>query len=277
MQKSKKGVLIAVIVICALVALGACGFLVYKTINSDAGEQTYDNIASSFASNLDAEKTTAAQEETTARPAETKVTKPEVDTDTTENPVNLAELSAMNPDIYAWIYIPDTNVNYPVAQSDEDDNFYLEHDVYKNYSFPGTIYSQACNSLSFNDRVTVLYGHNMLNGSMFATLHNFSDETFFNEHPYFYIYTADRKLTYEVVSAFEYDSRHIMNSFDFKDDAVFQDWLDEAKSPRSVNSNVRDSVNLSLDSKLVVLSTCLNYGDGRYLVQGVLVNDEKTE
>ena len=277
MQKSKKGVLIAVIVICALVALGACGFLVYKTINSDAGEQTYDNIASSFASNLDAEKTTAAQEETTAAPAETKVTKPEVDTDTTENPVNLAELSAMNPDIYAWIYIPDTNVNYPVAQSDEDDNFYLEHDVYKNYSFPGTIYSQACNSLSFNDRVTVLYGHNMLNGSMFATLHNFSDETFFNEHPYFYIYTADRKLTYEVVSAFEYDSRHIMNSFDFKDDAVFQDWLDEAKSPRSVNSNVRDSVNLSLDSKLVVLSTCLNYGDGRYLVQGVLVNDEKTE
>ena len=277
MQKSKKGVLIAVIVICALVALGACGFLVYKTINSDAGEQTYDNIASSFASNLDAEKTTAAQEETTAAPAETKVTKPEVDTDTTENPVNLAELSAMNPDIYAWIYIPDTNVNYPVAQSDEDDNFYLEHDVYKNYSFPGTIYSQACNSLSFNDRVTVLYGHNMLNGSMFATLHQFRDEDFFNSHPYFYIYTQNRKLTYEIVTAFDYDDKHIMNSYNFKDDAVFQDWIDEAKSPRSVNSNVRDSVNLSLDSKLVVLSTCLNYGDGRYLVQGVLVNDEKTE
>ncbi len=142
----------------------------------------------------------------------------------------------MNPDIYSWIYIPDTNVNYPVAQSEEEDNFYLDHDVYKNYSFPGTIYTQSCNSLSYNDRVTVLYGHNMLNGSMFATLYNFSDKTFFDEHPYFYIYTADRKLTYEVVSAFEYDSRHIMNSFDFKDDAVF-----------------------------------------RYLVQGVLVSDEKTE
>ena len=158
-----------------------------------------------------------------------------------------------------------------------EDNFYLDHDVYKNYSFPGTIYTQSCNSLSYNDRVTVLYGHNMLNGSMFATLYNFSDKTFFDEHPYFYIYTADRKLTYEVVSAFEYDSRHIMNSFDFKDDAVFQDWLDQAKNPRSLNSNVRDSVNLGLDSKLVVLSTCLNYGDGRYLVQGVLVSDEKTE
>ena len=243
MHKSKKGVLIAVIVICALIALGACGYLVYKTI----------------ASNIDVEGTTAPKVDGTTKPEETKVARPDkVDTDTKENLVNLEELSAMNPDIYSWIYIPDTNVNYPVAQSEEEDNFYLDHDVYKNYSFPGTIYTQSCNSLSYNDRVTVLYGHNMLNGSMFAT-------------------TADRKLTYEVVSAFEYDSRHIMNSFDFKDDAVFQDWLDQAKNPRSLNSNVRDSVNLGLDSKLVVLSTCLNYGDGRYLVQGVLVSDEKTE
>ena len=278
MHKSKKGVLIAVIVICALIALGTCGYLVYKTISSDAEEKVYDNIASSFASNIDVEGTTAPKVDGTTKPEETKVARPDkVDTDTKENPVNLEELSAMNPDIYSWIYIPDTNVNYPVAQSEEEDNFYLDHDVYKNYSFPGTIYSQACNSISFNDRVTLLYGHNMLNGSMFATLHNFSDKTFFDEHPYFYIYTTERRLTYEVVTAFEYDDRHIMNSFDFSDDAVFQDWLDQAKTPRSVYYNVRDSVNLSLDSKLVVLSTCLNYGDGRYLVQGVLVNDERTE
>ena len=259
MNERKKKLLVAAIVVFALIALGACGFLIYKTINSDTGEREYEKIASSFASDL-AEVTTAPVEEGTSKPEETS-----------------KQMAAINPDIYAWIYIPDTNVNYPVAQSTEDDNFYLDHDVYKNYSFPGTIYSQACNSISFNDRVTLLYGHNMLNGSMFATLHNFSDKTFFDEHPYFYIYTTERRLTYEVVTAFEYDDRHIMNSFDFSDDAVFQDWLDQAKTPRSVYYNVRDSVNLSLDSKLVVLSTCLNYGDGRYLVQGVLVNDERTE
>ena len=276
MNERKKKLLVAAIVVFALIALGACGFLIYKTINSDTGEREYEKIASSFASDL-AEVTTTPVEEGTSKPEETKIVKPAVNTDTAENPVNLEDLAAINPDIYAWIYIPDTNVNYPVAQSTEDDNFYLDHDVYKNYSFPGTIYSQACNSISFNDRVTLLYGHNMLNGSMFATLHNFSDKTFFDEHPYFYIYTTERRLTYEVVTAFEYDDRHIMNSFDFSDDAVFQDWLDQAKTPRSVYYNVRDSVNLSLDSKLVVLSTCLNYGDGRYLVQGVLVNDERTE
>ncbi|MBR1482943.1 MAG: class B sortase [Ruminococcus sp.] len=265
MNKRRNRVLVGVIVVFALIALGACGYLVYKTISSNISAEEYNNVASSF----------APQIEETEDP---KVTRPEnVDTEKAENPVNVAELSETNSDIYAWIYIPDTNVNYPVAQSADEDNFYLDHDMYKNYSFPGTIYSQACNSLNWTDRVTVLYGHNMLNGSMFATLHNFGDTDFFNEHPYFYIYTKDRKLTYEIVTAFDYDSRHIMNSFDFKDDKVFQDWIDQAKNPRSLNANVRDSVALDLNSKFVVLSTCLNYGDGRYLVQGVLVKDERTE
>ncbi len=93
MHKSKKGVLIAVIVICALIALGACGYLVYKTISSDAEEKVYDNIASSFASNIDVEGTTAPKVDGTTKPEETKVARPDkVDTDTKENLVNLADL-----------------------------------------------------------------------------------------------------------------------------------------------------------------------------------------
>ena len=76
MHKSKKGVLIAVIVICALIALGACGYLVYKTISSDAEEKVYDNIASSFASNIDVEGTTAPKVDGTTKPEETKTEEP---------------------------------------------------------------------------------------------------------------------------------------------------------------------------------------------------------
>ena len=189
----------------------------------------------------------------------------------------MAELHAQNPDIYSWIYIPETNVNYPVAQSDADDNFYLDHDIYKGYSFPGTIYSQSCNKKDYSDRVTVLYGHNMLDGSMFATLHRFSDQQFFNENRYMYVYTENRKLTYEIVSAFVYDDRHIMNSFNFLDDAVYAEWQQEALNPRSVSSNVRKDIQLTKNDKMLVLSTCLNGGgEGRYLVQGVLRKDEQT-
>ncbi len=112
------------------------------------------------------------------------------------------------------------------------------------------------NKTDYSDRVTVLYGHNMANGSMFGNLHMFSDEDFFNSHPYFYVYTKDRKLTYEVISAHPY-------------------WLDNAQNPHASFYNTRP-VSLNLNSKILVLSTCANSGDGRYLVQGVLINDEKT-
>ena len=142
---------------------------------------------------------------------------------------------------------------------------------------PGAIYSQSCNSRDWSDRVTLLYGHNMLDGSMFASLHRFENESFFNENPYFYIYTADRTLTYKIVTAFDYDDKHIMNSYDFSRDEVFRSWIDQATAPRSLNANVRSDAPIDLNAKFVVLSTCQNYGDGRYLVQGVLINDERTE
>ena len=286
-ESKKKNILVVIIVVLIVIILCTAGYLVVKQFHLfgvDGGEEF--SVPKTFSTDMGTSPTfinkqdltmpsIAPGTEPTTMPPTTGVVATGIPRD--EDPVDFESLMAMNPDVYSWIYIPDTNISYPVAQSPMDDNFYLNHDVYQDYSFPGAIYSQAMNSREYTDRVTVLYGHNMNNGSMFATLHNFSDKTFFDEHPYFYIYTTERRLTYEVVTAFEYDDRHIMNSFDFSDDAVFQDWLDQAKTPRSVYYNVRDSVNLSLDSKLVVLSTCLNYGDGRYLVQGVLVNDERTE
>lgn len=95
-----------------------------------------------------------------------------------DNPIDFESLQAQNDEIYSWIYIPDTNINYPVCRSNTNDNFYLDHDIYGNYSFSGSIYSQYCNSIYMHDRVTVLYGHNMADGSMFADLYKFTNTDF---------------------------------------------------------------------------------------------------
>ena len=266
MRKNQNKLLIGIIVFFLIVCLAACGYLVFKHLSSNSDAEKYKELVETTAQDTTAQPTSLSEEDAI------EFTQP---SDTNEIGVNLKSLIAENSEIYAWIHIPDTNVNYPVAQSFVDDNFYLDHNIYKEYSFPGTIYSQSCNSKDYSDRVTVLYGHNMLNGSMFANLLQYSDKDFFDKNPYIYIYTVDRKLTYEIVSAFLYDDRHIMNSFDFTDDSVFQSWLDQAQNPRSTNSNARDSVELDLDSKILVLSTCPDYGSGRYLVQGVLISDEK--
>ena len=195
------------------------------------------------------------------------------------NPINFEELTNLNPDLYAWIRIDGTVIDNPVAQSsNSDQNYYLHHNYLGNYEFAGTIYSQKHNTKYFIDRVTVLYGHNMLNGTMFADLHKFSDEDFFEEHDSINIYIDGHILTYKIFAAYEYDDRHILNSFEFHDDEVYEQYLYDCLNPHSSNSNVREGVTLTTEDRILTLSTCTNYNSNkRYLVQGVLINDEKTQ
>ena len=195
-----------------------------------------------------------------------------------ENPINFAGLQALNTDIYGWIYIPNTGIDLPVfqASADKDDNFYMYHNVKGEYEFKGSIYSQRLNKKDFSDPVTVLYGHHMLDDSMFSNLHYFMDKQFFEENEYFYIYTPGHILTYRIVSAHEYDERHILNSFDFSKEELFRDYLDYIMAPRTMVANVRDSVVLTTRDRIVTLSTCTEGGSARYLLQGVLISDEPT-
>lgn len=195
-----------------------------------------------------------------------------------DNPIDFTSLQAINTDIYAWIIVPNTNIDYPILQSySEDDFFYLSRNIYKQYEFAGSIYTEKNNKKDFSDPNTVIYGHDMLNGSMFQNLHKFSDSAFFDSNEYFYIYTPSRKLTYHIFSAYIYDDRHILNSFDFSDKEVFAKYIEEARDPKSTNKNTRKSVEVTADDKIVTLSTCVGYdANARYLVQGVLVKDEPT-
>lgn len=195
-----------------------------------------------------------------------------------ENPINFKELKELNEDLYAWIRIPGTVIDYPVAQSsNSDDNFYLHHNYLGNYEFAGTIYSQRHNTRYFVDRVTVLYGHNMLNGSMFAGLHDFEDPEFFEENQYIYIYTEGHILTYRIFAAYDYDNRHILNSFEFSDDEVYEQYLYDCLHPHSAYANVREGIELTTNDRIITLSTCTNYNSSyRLLVQGVLTDDQRT-
>ena len=196
------------------------------------------------------------------------------------NPIDFDELQAENSDVYAWIYIPKTNINLPVLQHPSDDNFYIDHNRYGAYSVEGAIYSQMMNSTDFSDPVTLLYGHNLKSETMFSQLHYFESEEFFAENDEMYIYTPGHILTYRIVSAYQYDNRHIMNSFDFEDPATLQKYFDFVSNPDALICNVREDVALSAsEDKIVQLSTCT--GDSnrvirRYIVTGELVDDQPT-
>lgn len=222
----------------------------------------------------------AQQQANTPEPATPEQVQPAQPEDSrVQNPINFAELKEQNPEVYAWIYVPGTDVNLPVVQSTTDDNFYLNHNIDGDYAVEGAIYSQSMNAADFSDPVTVLYGHNLVNGSMFSTLHYFENEDFFAQHDTMYIYTIGHILTYKVVSAYQYDDRHILNSFDFSDPNVVRTYFDYVMAPNSLVENVRQGVTLQTTDKIVQLSTCtdtVNHTDTRYLVTGVLTDDQPT-
>lgn len=195
-----------------------------------------------------------------------------------DNPIDFAALKEQNPDVYAWIKVPGTKVDYPVLRSnDKPEDFYLNHNIKQKYEFAGCIYSQMLNSDDFNDPNTILYGHNMNNGSMFASLHNFRKASFFDENKYIYIYTPGHILTYTIYSAYRYDNRHILYSFDFNDKEVFADYLKMTQNPKSTIVNVRKDIEVTADDRIITLSTCITNDNYRYLVQGVLTDDQPTK
>ena len=260
-QANKTNARVSVVVACILIAC-CVGFFGYNGVKSKQTNNFIDSVKN-----------------TSMAPINDINSSDNSDVNVTlQNPINFGDLQENNGDLYSWIYVPNTSVDYPVAQNADDDSFYLHRGTDKSYYFAGTIYTEsAYNSTDYNDRNTVLYGHNMLDGSMFATLHKFEDENFFNENEYFYIYTPDRILTYKIFAAYEVDDRHILKTHDFSDDSVWSDYLNEISNPQSdYTCNSRD-IELSLDSKIVTLSTCTNFrANDRYIVQGVLVDEQTT-
>lgn len=182
-------------------------------------------------------------------------------------------LRETNKDIYAWIYIPETNVDYPVLQSETDDEYYLMHNLDGSYGYPGCIFTQLLNSKDFTDYNTVLYGHNMKNGTMFRTLHYYQNEEFFYNNPYIYIYTENGVLVYEIFAAYNAGDEHILNTYDLRTEEGFASYLDTVKEGAYLGGYIRADVEVTTANHIITLSTCTDQSDERYLVQAVLIND----
>lgn len=193
------------------------------------------------------------------------------------NPINFSVLWGSNVESYAWLYIPGAEINTPVQQSAMDDSFYLTHDQYRNPSPVGCAYTQLANAQDFSDPVTVVYGHDA--DGVFANLHYFEDPEFFANNKEFYVYIPGHILTYTVVSAYQYDDRHILNSFDFSREDVRSEYFASVLNPTSVVRNVREGIELTPESRIIQLSTCMSTQPNtaqRYLVSAVLTHDQET-
>ena len=186
--------------------------------------------------------------------------------------VDFEKLLEMNSDVVGWIRFDEpSEINYPVVQG-RDNEEYLKRTFEANTNKLGTLFVDVNNPGDFSGRNTFIYGHNMKNGSMFAQLLKYKDDSFYKEHPYFYIYTPDGKVrTYEIFSAGVVKDTSDSYIMDYADDAAFQTYIDYIKQ----QSAYPTSAEVTTASKIVSLSTCTNVRDDeRFLVHGVMIKEE---
>lgn len=197
-----------------------------------------------------------------------------------ENPINFKKLKKQNADIFSWIKIDNTNIDYPILYpNDKSNDYYLRKNIKGEYDSQGVIWIENYNDPDWSDPVTVVYGHNIwTKGTRFYQLKKFRDENFFEKNRFIQIYAEGRELKYEIYSAFEYDDRHIMLSYNFLDDKVYQEFIDYTLNPLSLSKNVRKNTVVTTNDKLIILSTCIKGKENmRYLVVGVQREDVKTK
>lgn len=246
---------IVISIVCVLAAAICAAIGIYRYLQQQRAGEEYKEIR---------------DEVKTETPAEEPETAP------VEIPIDFTSLQAQNPDVYAWITVPGTNIDYPILQSGTDNSYYLTHTIDGTESPEGSIFTENYNSKDFEDPNTVIYGHNMKNGSMFQNLHNYQDRDFFDNNRDVTIYTPDAIRHYKIFAAYLYDNRHILESFDFSNPWVYKQYLDQIFSIRDMNSYIDTNTEVGVEDKIITLSTC--YGtqhDVRYLVQAVLVSIEK--
>ena len=189
-------------------------------------------------------------------------------------PVDFAGMWEVNEDVYAWITVPGTVIDYPILQHATDNTYYLNYNIDGSYGYPGCIYTENMNSKDFTDNNTVIYGHNMKNGTMFAGLHKFENAEFFEENTKVFIYTPKREYNYTIFAAYIYDDRHLLYSFDFASEEVYAAYLEDIRNMRSMNALIREDITVTSEDKIITLVTCIgNQPSKRLLVQAVLEDE----
>lgn len=237
-KKRKKGsILTNVILIVAIIVFCVSGFQLVKIYKGyHDGEQAYEEIIDKYVT---------------------------IDNSEEGFSVDFDALKELNPDVVGWIRFDEPAIiNYPVVQGTDNDKYL--HKTFQGYTNTvGSIFVDAYCRGDFEARNTIVYGHRMYNGTMFNDLGEYESEEFWKKYPFFYIYTPDgREMKYQIYSAGIVKETSDIYTREFADDAAFEAFIEETKSC----SNYDTGTEVTVDDKIVVLSTCTGVNDDERLV-----------
>ena len=266
----KKKIYIVLMIVFAIGFFVCMGLFIHNKIVEKKAEEKYEELLDMQLEQSIEESELSVQEEIEEEDILTTL-----GIEIPEKTLDFEKLQEENEHIYAWIYIPGTKVDYPILQHPTEESYYLDRNLDGSRGYPGCIYTDYLNEKDFSDNNTVIYGHNMKDGTMFGELHKFEDKAFFEENKYAYIYTPEKIYVYEIFAAYEFSDLHLLYGYDMDNPEIFEIYLDSVFNTRGMNAHIRSTSTVTKEDKIITLSTCIgNKPKNRYLIQGVLLNKE---
>lgn len=260
-KKKKSDVLLTIALIVAIAVFCYAAFNLYHIYTEyKKGTDEYNQIEEMAVTERDADSAEVAGPSAQIKPPI------EVDFD---------KLKSVNEDVVGWIYVdalPD--ISYPIVKG-KDNQTYLHQTYEKNYNFAGTIFVDYENSGDFSDCNTLVYGHNMKNGSMFGHLKKFrEDDRLYKQDKYFWILTPERNYRYEIISAYTTGVNSDTYTLFKGPGEEFEKYLETIKGYSEIQT---DDTDLTIKDRIVTLSTCTGNESTRFVVQGKRVDAEDAD
>lgn len=262
MQDSVRKILSAVL---AVVFLVSTAVLIQRQWQLRQAEQVYESALQQTEATVPPQTEPAPTETPTEAPTEETLPEPVfvwVPAAVEDDPymedlaaTNLDGLRETNEAVVGWIQIPDTLIDYPIVQA-EDNEFYLKHawDGSKNYC--GSIFLEAKNDPLMTEFNTIIYGHKLDGGGMFAGLHKFDDSDYVQAHPYVYLVTEEGVLRYEVFSTYNAPVDSRTYGLSFRQEETRTAFIQTALE----NSEIDMGITPATTDRILTLSTCTGTG-----------------
>ena len=252
-----------IIIVCIIIFAVAVTRLIMIFHEYDSAVSEYEDLEDEFTTIMEDDDVTGAaitEESVVIEQTDEKGKK----TTFTFKPLNVdfGSLKNTNPDVVGWIQFETFSLSYPIVK-DSGDNYYLTHTFKKQKNSSGSIFIGPSNSSSFQDTNTIIYGHNMKNGSMFGLLGRYKDKSYFKNNQYFRIYTPSGTQRYQIFSVYRASvdgSTYLIWSR--TGGTEYADWINEQKS----SSMYDTGVSISENDTIVTLSTCVTGDKQKRLV-----------
>ncbi len=175
--------------------------------------------------------------------------------------VDFSKLLLKNEDVVGWIFSQNGVINYPVLKGNDND-YYLNHSINKAKNVNGSIFMNFENSGKFTDKHTLVYGHSMKNGTMFATLLRYKRQSYYDAYPSLYLFTPYGKYRLDIFSAYETkaDDKAYSVEYNLQDNTEFVSYAFS-------KSLIKADVSVTKDDRIVALSTCAySSNNARFIV-----------